>query len=197
MTGFWDAMALAGPYANNLDLAPDRQPQKHLITQFFTGWMLFLTENQRCESTEGKKVDDNAINTHSSGCRSSMAAALCRVCRRWNRSAMRRDGIHSETITAAGRIQRLLNTWMWKTTNHWTTDNDDMLHKLPYCKIQTMWSESLMLKNSSILSQGHYREIWDVDMNNIRPTNYEWLEMKGTTHTVAKKNNCSASVNQS
>ena len=34
MTGFWDAMALAGPHANNLDLAPDRQPQKHLITQF-------------------------------------------------------------------------------------------------------------------------------------------------------------------
>jgi len=32
MTGFWDAVASAGPYANNLHLAPDRQT--HLITQF-------------------------------------------------------------------------------------------------------------------------------------------------------------------
>jgi len=34
MMGFWDAVALAGPYANNLHLAPDRQPHQHLITQF-------------------------------------------------------------------------------------------------------------------------------------------------------------------
>ena len=31
---FWDAVASAGPYANNMHLAPDRQPHQHLITQF-------------------------------------------------------------------------------------------------------------------------------------------------------------------
>ena len=52
--GFWDAVASAGPYANNLRLAPDRIPHQHLITQFFTGQMLFLTPSQQCQSTEGK-----------------------------------------------------------------------------------------------------------------------------------------------
>ena len=33
--GFWDAVASAGPYANNLHLPPDRQQHRHLITQFF------------------------------------------------------------------------------------------------------------------------------------------------------------------
>jgi len=32
--GFWKAVASAGPYANNLHLAADRQPHQHLITQF-------------------------------------------------------------------------------------------------------------------------------------------------------------------
>ena len=32
--GFWDAVASAGPYANNLHLTPDRQPHQHLIAQF-------------------------------------------------------------------------------------------------------------------------------------------------------------------
>jgi len=31
---FCDAVASAGPYANNLHLAPDRYPRQHLITQF-------------------------------------------------------------------------------------------------------------------------------------------------------------------
>ena len=51
--GFGDAVASAGPYANKLHLAPDRLPHQHLITQFFTGRMLFLTPNQQCQSTEG------------------------------------------------------------------------------------------------------------------------------------------------
>jgi len=54
MMGFGDAVASAGPYAKNLHLAPDRQPHQHLITQVFTGRMLFLTSNRRCQSTEGK-----------------------------------------------------------------------------------------------------------------------------------------------
>jgi len=53
MTGFWDTVASAGPYANNLHLAPDSEPHEHLITQFFTGQMLFLTPSQQCRSTEG------------------------------------------------------------------------------------------------------------------------------------------------
>ena len=51
--GFCDAVVAAGPYANNLHLTPDRQPHRHLITQFFTGRMFFLTPNQQCQSTEG------------------------------------------------------------------------------------------------------------------------------------------------
>ena len=31
---FGDAVASAGPYTNNLHLAPDWQPHQHLITQF-------------------------------------------------------------------------------------------------------------------------------------------------------------------
>jgi len=50
---FWDAVVSAGPYANNLYLAPDRKPHQHLITEFFTGRMLFLMPNQQCQSTEG------------------------------------------------------------------------------------------------------------------------------------------------
>ena len=34
MTGFWDAVAPAGPYENNLHLDADRYPHQHLITQF-------------------------------------------------------------------------------------------------------------------------------------------------------------------
>ena len=50
-------VASAGPYANNLHLTPDRQPHEHLVTQFFKGWMLFLTHNQQCQSTEGKYLE--------------------------------------------------------------------------------------------------------------------------------------------
>jgi len=32
-----------------------RVPSQHLITQFFTGRMLFLTPNQQCQSTEGNR----------------------------------------------------------------------------------------------------------------------------------------------
>jgi len=56
MMGFGDAVASAGPYANNLHLDPDRKPHQHLITQFFTGRMLFLTPNQQCQSTEGSEM---------------------------------------------------------------------------------------------------------------------------------------------
>jgi len=49
MMVFSDAEASAGPYANNLHLTPDRQPNQHSI---FTGRMLFLMRNQQCQSTE-------------------------------------------------------------------------------------------------------------------------------------------------
>jgi len=47
------AVASAEPYANHLHLTPDRQPHQHLITEFFTGRMLFRTPSQQCQSTEG------------------------------------------------------------------------------------------------------------------------------------------------
>jgi len=34
IVGFWDAVALAGPYVNYLHLAPDRSLHQHLITRF-------------------------------------------------------------------------------------------------------------------------------------------------------------------
>ena len=40
------AVASPGPYANNLHLAPDRQPHQHLSLNF-TGKMLFLTQQQQ------------------------------------------------------------------------------------------------------------------------------------------------------
>jgi len=49
------AVASAGPYAN-LHIAPDRQPRKHRITQFFTGRMPSLLPNQQLQSTEGKQL---------------------------------------------------------------------------------------------------------------------------------------------
>ena len=33
--GFWDAVASAGPYANNLHCAPDRQPHQHPSLNFY------------------------------------------------------------------------------------------------------------------------------------------------------------------
>ena len=48
----WVAAASAGPVAS-LHLAPDRQPQQHPTTLFFTGRMPFLPPNQQHQSTEG------------------------------------------------------------------------------------------------------------------------------------------------
>jgi len=53
MMGFWDAVASAGPYANNLHLT-----DKHTNTSslnFFTDRILFLMTDQPCQSTEGIK----------------------------------------------------------------------------------------------------------------------------------------------
>jgi len=55
---FGDVAASAGPYANNLHLAPSRQPHQQTTTprphhSICTGQMLFLTPNQQRQSTEG------------------------------------------------------------------------------------------------------------------------------------------------
>jgi len=47
-------MASAGPYANNLHLAPDRKPHQNTTAQFFTGQIPFLPPNQQRQSTEGQ-----------------------------------------------------------------------------------------------------------------------------------------------
>jgi len=54
MTGFWDAVASAGPYANNLHYAPETDNHINTSSLIFTGWMLFLTPIQQCQCTEGK-----------------------------------------------------------------------------------------------------------------------------------------------
>jgi len=53
----WVAEASAGPYANHLHLVADKLPLQDFVTQFFTGWVLFLIPNQQCQSTEGKPLD--------------------------------------------------------------------------------------------------------------------------------------------
>jgi len=55
------AVASAGPYANHLHLAPDRQPHQHVITQYLTGRMLFLMPNQQCQSNEGMYCSNNDL----------------------------------------------------------------------------------------------------------------------------------------
>ena len=55
MVGFWDTVASAGPYANNLHLAQDRQPHLHFITQFYT--LDAVPDAQLTVSnTEGRKI---------------------------------------------------------------------------------------------------------------------------------------------
>jgi len=56
MMGFGMAVASAGQYANNLHLAPDREPHQHVIAQVFTGRMHFATPNQQRQSTEGTTI---------------------------------------------------------------------------------------------------------------------------------------------
>ena len=59
MMGFWDAVASAGPYANNL----------HNYHSIFTGRMLFLMPTQQCQSTEGKgRQLQTEIPWHHFGC---------------------------------------------------------------------------------------------------------------------------------
>jgi len=59
MVGFWDVVASAGPYANNLYHAPESRQIITPTQSIFTGWMLFLTPNQQCQSTEGKSNTNN------------------------------------------------------------------------------------------------------------------------------------------
>ena len=51
--GFGDAVASAGPYANNLHLAANRYPHQHLMTLILAGRVLFLTPNKQRQSTKG------------------------------------------------------------------------------------------------------------------------------------------------
>jgi len=57
MMGFGDAVAAAGPYANSLHLATEREitapTPNHSI---FTGQMLFPTPNKQCKHTKGTVV---------------------------------------------------------------------------------------------------------------------------------------------
>jgi len=47
------AVASAGPYANNLHLAPNMITAPTPHHSIFTGWMLFLSPKQQCQITVG------------------------------------------------------------------------------------------------------------------------------------------------
>ena len=67
MVRFWDAVASAGPYANNLHLAPDTTtPTPH--HSIFTGRMLFLTSKQQCKITEDTARNNNITKRYNFGC---------------------------------------------------------------------------------------------------------------------------------
>ena len=59
--GFWDAVASAGRYADNLHLAPDNHSNTSSLN-FFTDRKLFLADNQQCQSIKGKHVTQIQIN---------------------------------------------------------------------------------------------------------------------------------------
>ena len=65
MMGFWDAVASAGPYANNLHLALDRLPHQHLITLFLqagcSSWHPLLWKRGRWM---GIVVSSSSISRH-------------------------------------------------------------------------------------------------------------------------------------
>jgi len=54
------ALASARPNANHLQLTPDRQPCQHLITQFFTRWMLCWPPNYAKAEKANTKRQINA-----------------------------------------------------------------------------------------------------------------------------------------
>jgi len=57
-------VASAGPYATHLHLTEDRHSRLHLITQFFTSRVLFLTPNQQCQSNEGtNRLNETSTKT--------------------------------------------------------------------------------------------------------------------------------------
>ena len=56
--GFWDVVASAGPYANNLHLAPNRQPHQHLITQFLQAGCSSRRPTNSIKALKAKKPID-------------------------------------------------------------------------------------------------------------------------------------------
>jgi len=52
MMGFWDAVASAGPYANNLHLGPRQITTPTPRHSVFTGRVVFLTPIRQCQSIE-------------------------------------------------------------------------------------------------------------------------------------------------
>ena len=53
---WWGGSGISLTICKLLALHSRRQPCQHLITQIFTGQMLFLTPNQQHQSTEGRKI---------------------------------------------------------------------------------------------------------------------------------------------
>jgi len=62
---FCDAVASAGPYANNLHLAPDRYPRQHLITQFLQARCCSWRLTNSIKALKAIKSIENNINPQS------------------------------------------------------------------------------------------------------------------------------------
>jgi len=57
MTGFWEAVASTGPYTHTQ--ISTLTPHHSIITV----WMLFLTSNQQCQSTQGTEYRPTTTTT--------------------------------------------------------------------------------------------------------------------------------------
>jgi len=67
MIGFWDAVPSAGPYANNLHLAPDRYANQHLIAQFLQAGSSekLRTEEKGRNNKQNKKTNKPSADSPS------------------------------------------------------------------------------------------------------------------------------------
>jgi len=96
--GFWNAVASAGPYANNLHLLQTgNYTNNSLITQFFTGRMLFLMPNRQCQNTEGT---------------TSIMITTTTISKAWNVSAMKVKSQQQWHHSAAMPLQFQLLWWV-------------------------------------------------------------------------------------
>jgi len=69
--GFWNAVASAGPYANNQHPTPDRQPHQHHITHFLQARCSSWHQTNSVKALQGnylpEQIDKKQVETVNQG----------------------------------------------------------------------------------------------------------------------------------